>query len=130
MSIPHSNVDELHRCIDKCAVICTAYDIADILYKLLKGHYRYMGKNSWEHFENGEWQVDKSNKHLTNFINTNLSDLFVQRYFYLFENKDMYPDYMYMSTNMLKISYKLKTKQFISTVIKEARGFFDYHNDD
>jgi hypothetical protein len=122
--------EELTRNIDRCAIICTPYDIAGILYQILKGHFRYVGKNHWEYKQGGQWQLDKDNKQLSNFIYTYLSDLFVRRYMYMFEQKDTYPDYIYLSTNMLKVSYQLKTKPFISTVIKEARGYFDYHNDD
>jgi serine kinase of HPr protein (carbohydrate metabolism regulator) len=120
----------LNRNIDKCAIICTAYDIAGILHKILKGYFRYIGKNQWQYYENKQWQLDKKHRQLRNFIQTYVSDLFVKRYLYIFEHKDAYPDYICLSTNMLKVSYQLKTKQFISTVIKEARGFFDYHNDD
>lgn len=125
-----ASLASIHKSIDCCTIRCTPYDIAQILRKILKGHYRYIGKNKWEYWQNNQWQLDKQNKQLRDFVHTYLSDMFLKRYMYIFEHRAAYSDYIYISTNLLKVSYKLKTKQFISAVIKEARSFFDFQDDD
>lgn len=122
--------DPVQLKLNKCAIRCTAYDIAAILYKILKGHYRYIGKNKWEYYHNSVWQLDERNRKLRNFISTYVSDLFVKQYTYMFEHRNEYPEYADLCTNLLRAGYKLKSQQFISSVIKEARELFDYQNDD
>jgi hypothetical protein len=112
----------------------THYDIAVLLHKLFANDFRYHGKNHWEYYDVVEtiWKHDMRTQELKNAIKTHLSDLFVYRYTFWY-NKSLNSTNIYyrdISDNMLRIAYKLKNINFISTVIKEARAFFDIHNVD
>lgn len=124
--------------VDRIMISSNHYDIAILLHRLYKDKFKYYGKNHWKYYDDGEkiWKDDKKGEHLRTTIKTNLSDLFNKRYFYWYNlayntpNRDLHMTYMEKATYLLKISYNLKTYNFISTVIKEAKGFFDIYNDD
>ncbi len=129
---------EVNRIIDRCSSNITAYDISIIVHRVFKDKYRYKGKSNWEYLdESGVWLQDKSSTKLRNDIKSNISNLFLQRYLYWYDQcvnnggtdiNENIQSHM-MANKMLKISLKLKTNNFISTVIKEAKAFFDIYNE-
>lgn len=129
--------DTVDQLVDRVSFSSKHYDIAVLVHKLYKDKFKYYGKNQWKYYDNDEksWKVDKRTLRLKTTIKTNVSDLFSNRYLYWYNlsmnttNKDIQMTYMEKATNLLKMSYNLKTANFISTVIKEARGFFDIYND-
>jgi hypothetical protein len=115
--------------IDKCSSHTAPYDIAIIVHKLYKGCFRYKGQYIWEYYDQVEniWKRDQKSKRLHNEIKSYVSDLFVQRYMYLSERDDA-SEYINLKV-ILNMGCKLKTNNFISLVIKEARSFFDAYDD-
>lgn len=136
--LSESEAQEVYVYIDRCYASATHYDIAVLLHKVFKRDFRFIGKNRWEYYDNSEnlWKQDDKMLHLKNAIKTHICGLFISRYLYWFNksldvrNADESFHYRYISDNMLRISYNLKSITFISTVIKEARGFFDIYNAD
>lgn len=131
MNIPN---DEMNTYIDENGA--SHYDLAALLHRLYKNNYRYFGKRHWKYYDyvDSIWKHDTNTRNLRSAIKTNLSDFFLNRYFFWYdksiETHDKSEKMMYMekANKLLKISYNLKMDNFISTVIKEARGFFDIHN--
>jgi hypothetical protein len=124
---------DIYNYIDRYTMT-THYDIAVLLHKLFANDFRYLGKNHWEYYDTEEkiWKHDIRTQIFKNTIKTQISDLFVHRYTFWY-NKSLNSTNIYyrdISDNMLRIGYKLKNINFISTVIKEARGFFDIYNAD
>ena len=131
-------MEDTDEVVRRIPIFVRHYDIAIILHKLYKGKFKYHGKSRWKYYDDHEkiWKDDKRTEHLRNIIKTDISDIFTKRYFYWYnlavnaDNRDLQTTHMEWATNMLKISYNLKTDNFISTVIKEAKGFFDIYYDD
>lgn len=134
----NANIDDIHILVDRTSIYARHYEIAVLLHKLYIYKYKYYGKSRWKYYDDKDntWKDDKRTAHLRNTIKTHISDLFTNRYFYWYDlamngtNRDLQMTYMEKATNLLKISYNLKMDNFISTVIKEAKGFFDIYNYD
>lgn len=129
--------DDLNKCIDRCNQECTHYDVSVIVHKVLKNMYKYHGDGKWKYYDISDniWKNDMRNHKLRYDIKTVISDLFVVRSMYWFDqvistdiNQEVYAKFM--SEKLMKIASKLKDDKFISIVIKEARSFFDIHSDD
>ena len=132
-----SVLEDLNKCVDNCTNF-VHYDIAILVYKVFKKMYRYIGANHWEYFDvlEKEWKTDHRIHRFKNDIKSVIVDLFITRSLYWFDlsktlahdiHAEMRAKFMYQK--MLKASYTIKNDKFISIVIKEARGFFDIHND-
>lgn len=126
----------LYKCIDGCSSY-VHYDIAIIVYKVFKNTYRYIGSNHWEFFDivDKTWKPDIKCMKFKNDIKCVIADLFITRAMYWFDISKTYTDIheemraKFMYEKMTRASYTIKNDKFISIVIKEARGFFDIHND-
>ena len=127
-------IQDIYKYIDRCNIYTSHFDLAVLLHKIFKNKLRYCGKNKWQYLDNDKWQTDQRNKIITNWITSDISDLFLKRYFIWQANKssDVYESMIYDDrvNNLLKLSYNFKKSKFIYPVLKEARGFFDIHNDD
>jgi hypothetical protein len=115
--------------IDQCSSYTTPYDIAIIVHKLYKGRFRYKGQFVWEYYDQVDhiWKRDQKSKMLHNEIKSYVSDLFVQRYMYWTDRNEACEHINQKA--LLNMGHKLKTNNFISLVIKEARSFFDAYDD-
>jgi hypothetical protein len=129
--------DDVYTYVDRFNSNFTHYDISTLVHKVFKNNYRYMGGRRWEYLDLSDqtWKHDLKSRRLATDIKVIISDLFVQRALYWYDksqeitNIDSEIHSKIMSEKMLKASVKLKNQTFISTVIKEARSFFDFNND-
>ena len=105
------------------------YNIAALVYKLYKNKFRYKGRGLWEYLDtDGQWKVDKRTMKLRNELRSTVSNLFLKKYLRMSHESAEYMEER--SIEILRISYKLKMSNFMSTIIKEASAFFDIHGDD
>jgi len=132
------NVNVINSYIDQCNNNLTHYDISLILNIVFKKFYRYIGDKNWEYYDiqDESWKQDVKSQKMRNDIKTVISDLFSTRSLHWLRISEECSDInssihaKYLSEKMLNISLKLKNNTFISVVIKEARSFFDIHNND
>lgn len=128
----------INRTIDRCHCNLTHFDIARIVHKIFKSHYRYIGKKKWEYLDiqDNTWKLDHNKNKLKSDIKNIVSDMFLKRSLHWLSLSQLYTDINQqiqaniMYEKLVFASYKLKNYNFISTVIKEAIPFFDIHNDD
>jgi len=100
--------------------------------------YRYIGDKNWEYLDlvEKDWKPDNKCQKLRNDIMTIVSDLFVTRSIFWYNESEKLSDVnaeilaKRLSQKMLNASFKLKNNSFISVVIKEAQSFFDFQNNE
>lgn len=134
----NNNIEDVNNCIDRCSFNLTHFDVANIIYKIFKNKYRYIGNRKWEYYDTTEkkWLRDHKKVKFKSDIKIIVSDLFIQRSVYWkqqsLQEKDINTEIhaKMRSENMVMSSYKLKNEGFISVVIKEAQSFFDVFNVD
>ena len=131
------SIDAINRYIDQSSYNTTHYDISVIVFKVFKNLYKYTGVGQWQYYDlqDHTWKHDKNRHRFKHDIKTVLSDLFLTRYLYWYEqstcqNVDNEIHAKFMADKMFRACHKLKDDKFISVVIKEAKGFFDIYNDD
>ena len=130
--------DTIYEYVDRFNSNFTHYDISLLVHRVFKDKYRYIGDRRWEFFDISDnlWKHDPKSIKLETDIKTIISDLFVKRSLYWYDksqeitNIDSEIHSKIMSEKMLNASAKLKNHNFISTVIKEARSFFEIHTND
>ena len=77
----------------------------------------------------------KRKKKLKSDIKTVIADLFISRAMYWYGESNKVRDInqeihvKFMSEKMLRASHKIRNDKFIDVVIREAKPFFDIHND-
>jgi hypothetical protein len=130
--------DDIFTMIDRCNTNLTHYDVAVIVSVVFKDAYRYIGNRNWEYLNSSnEWVSDNKSSRLKMDIKTIISNLFMTRSLYWYNisseghidiNTEIHAKLM--SQKILKAGHKLMDNKFISVVIKEARSFFDIHNND
>lgn len=111
--------------IDNCITNNSDYDIANVIYKILKSNFRYVENNVWEYLENDIWYTDKKCEKLKIAIRNNVCKLFIERSIY-WANKtnSVNSKTEMMSSKLLFIGSKLKEDNYISNIIKESKQFF------
>jgi hypothetical protein len=119
---------DINNYIDLCVINNTHYDISLVVFKILKGKYRYIKNNIWEYLDkNGCWVIDKAQSNLKYSIKTDIYRCFIKRSIEWSENKKANNDNLentIMFNKLLFISSKLLENKFISSIIKESRQFF------
>jgi hypothetical protein len=141
--------------IDTCILNNTHYDIANVVYKILKDKHRYTD-NTWEYLKDAKvadatdatsdakvvdatdatsdakvWEVDANSERFIYSIRTIVCRAFTKRSLYWMDIKDddRYPDTEIISNKLLNISSKLKDNKYICVLIKECKQFFVYERD-
>jgi hypothetical protein len=124
--------------IDTCILNNTHYDIANVVYKILKDKHRYTD-NTWEYLKDATdatsdakvWEVDANSERFIYSIRTIVCRAFTKRSLYWMDIKDddRYPDTEIISNKLLNISSKLKDNKYICVLIKECKQFFVYERD-
>jgi hypothetical protein len=119
---------DINNYIDLCVINNTHYDISLVVFKILKGKYKYIKNNVWEYLDkNGKWVIDKGQSNLKYSIKTDVYRCFIKRAIEWSENKAGSKDNLdstIMFNKMLLISSKLVENKFISSIIKESQQFF------
>jgi len=126
--------------IDACILNNTHFDIANIVYKILSGKFRYTN-NTWEYLKTeaatDTWETDENGVRFIYSIRTLVCRAFTSRSLYWANataseasdasNADArYPDTEVISMKLLSISSKLKDNKYICLLIKECKEFFLY----
>lgn len=117
----------MENIIDACITSNTDYDIANVIYKILKDKYKYIENNTWEYFDNisNKWHIDIKNKNLKNAIKNDVCKEFIQRSIYWAnKTKTVNSKTDIMSSKLLFIGNKMKDDKYISNIIKECKQFF------
>jgi hypothetical protein len=129
--------------IDTCILNNTHYDIANVVYTILKDKHRYTD-NTWEYLKDAKvwdatdatsdakvWEVDANSERFIYSIRTIVCRAFTKRSLYWMDIKDdeRYPDTEIISNKLLNISSKLKDNKYICVLIKECKQFFVYERD-
>lgn len=123
-----SIITNLNKDIDYCIINGSDYDISIVVYRILKGKYRYLENNVWEYHNDKEdkWMVDYKNDRLKDSFKNLVCTHFTERS--IFWNKDeaklLHKDSEMISTKLLSIASKLKEDKYICTIIKESKQFF------
>lgn len=135
----NDNIEDINISIDNCNHHLTHFDIANILFKIFKNKYRYIGNKKWEYYDqtNKAWVLDNKTLKLKSDIKNVVSEYFIQRSLY-WHNKSTTDVHdisqeihaKMMSVKMINATYKLKSDPFVNVVIKESQSFFDLHNVD
>jgi len=120
---------DINNYIDLCVINNSHYDISIVVYKILKGKYRYIKNNVWEYLDkNNNWVLDIKQTNLIYAIKTDVYKYFIRRSIEWNDNKVLINNDILnnniMSSKILKISSKLKENKFISAIIKESQQFF------
>ena len=108
------------------------YDIAKVIYEIIKDTYMYNGNNIWSYKENNIWIVDDKNNYLKNEIKTNVNNYFIGRAIYWSQQSKEYEsinisisiDNQIKASRILQYSNKLKDNKFIFQIIKELKQFY------
>lgn len=117
----------MENIIDACITSNTDYDIANVIYKILKDKYKYIENNTWEYFDDisNKWHIDIKNKNLKNAIKNDVCKEFIQRSIYWAnKTKTVNSKTDIMSSKLLFIGNKMKDDKYISNIIKECKQFF------
>lgn len=119
---------DINNYIDLCVINNTHYDISLVVFKILKGRYRYIKNNVWEYLDSkGIWVIDKAQSNLKYSIKTDVYRCFIKRSIEWSENKIENKDNLdsiIMFNKLLLISSKFMENKFISSIIKESQQFF------
>jgi hypothetical protein len=126
--------------IDACILNNTHFDIANIVYKILSGKFRYTN-NTWEYLKTeanadadavitatDTWETDENGMRFIYSIRTLVCRAFTSRSLYWANAtaSEIYPDTEVISMKLLSISSKLKDNKYICLLIKECKEFFLY----
>jgi len=132
--------------IDACILNNTHFDIANIVYKILSGKFRYTN-NTWEYLKTeanadadavitatAMWETDENGMRFIYSIRTLVCRAFTSRSLYWANAtasdaknaSEIYPDTEVISMKLLSISSKLKDNKYICLLIKECKEFFLY----
>ena len=133
----NTTIDVINSYIDACSNLLTHYDVAIIVHKVFKNRYRFLGQSKWEYLnrDTNTWIADERKKKLKSDIKTVIADLFISRAMYWYGESNKVNDInheihvKFMSEKMLRASHKIRNDKFIDVVIREAKPFFDIHND-
>jgi len=113
--------------IDGCITNCSDYDIANVIYIILKNNFRYIENNVWEYLEDNKWYIDKKNEKLKHAIKTIVCKAFIERsIFWAKKTEKENSKSDIISSKLLFIGTKLKEdkNKYISNIIKECKQFF------
>jgi hypothetical protein len=106
------------------------YDVAKVIYELIKNKFIYCGKNIWKYIENNEYFLDEKQLKLKGELKSTVINQFILRSNYWddksFEetDKNVSLDYQFKSSILLQIGNKLKDDKFLNCIIKELKQFF------
>ena len=130
--------EDIAKHIDVCILNATHFDIANVVYKILSGKFRYTN-NTWEYLKTDAdanattWETDENTTRFIYSIRTLVCRAFTSRSLYwanaaeAAEAADVrYPDTEVISMKLLSISSKLKDNKYICLLIKECKEFFLY----
>lgn len=128
----HNN--EINKLIDNIISDISDYNIAILISSVFKNKYKYIGNNKWEYYNYSEniWQNDNKNKKLIYDINTNITNLILNRINDYNELKnlnindtDKYNNYDIINNKLLLIINKLHNKKYLNSIIKEVKSFLN-----
>jgi len=113
------------------------YDVAKVIYELIKDKFNYSGKNIWRYIDdNGENIIDEKQIKLKNVLKSTVINTFIIRSNYwddkaIVQNDINIPlDYQIKSSTLLQIANKLKDDKYLNCIIKELKQFFNNIIDD
>jgi hypothetical protein len=112
------------------------YDVAKVIYELIKDKFDYCGKNIWKYIENGENTIDEKQIKLKNLLKSTVINTFIIRSNYwddkaIVQNDiNIALDYQIKSSTLLQIANKLKDDKYLNCIIKELKQFFNNIIDD
>ena len=125
--------NNINKLIDNCIDTNSDYNIALVLFNVLKNDYRYIGNKIWQYFnhDTNSWLIDNNCTKLKHDIDTIISNKFIDRILYYsnlstnnYNDSDI--DITLIIKKLLLCSNKLKNEKYIITIIKEARALFEY----
>lgn len=128
---------ELNKLIDCCIDTDSDFNISKTIYFILKNKYRYNGNKKWEYYDtyNNIWRPDNKSNLLKKDIEILVTNEFLKRIEYWNimsknnkNNTDYINDCQVKINKLLICSNKIKNKNYIITIIKEARSLFEYEN--
>jgi hypothetical protein len=120
---------DVNKLIDSCIDKTSDYNIAVLIFYLLKNKYRYNGSfKKWQYYDNKSklWVDDKKNANIINDIQHYISNYFVQRIANLNTNINNVDNEL-KASKLIICANQLKNKKYILTIIKEARSLFEYN---
>lgn len=127
--------EDIAKHIDVCILNATHFDIANVVYKILSGKFRYTN-NTWEYLKtdaDATWETDENTTRFIYSIRTLVCRAFTSRSLYWADAADAadvrYPDTEVISMKLLSISSKLKDNKYICLLIKECKEFFLYESE-
>jgi hypothetical protein len=106
------------------------YDVAKVIYELIKDKFNYCGKNIWKYVENNENIIDEKQTKLKGELKSTIINNFIMRSNYWDDkslseiDKNISLDYQIKSSMLLQIGNKLKDDKFLNCIIKELKQFF------
>jgi hypothetical protein len=128
---------ELNKLIDCCIDTDSDFNISKTIHFILKNKYRYNGNKKWEYYDtdNNIWRPDNKSNLLKKDIEILVTNEFLKRIEYWNimsknnkNNTDYINDCQVKINKLLICSNKIKNKNYIITIIKEARSLFEYEN--
>ncbi len=112
------------------------YDVAKVIYELIKDKFSYCGKNIWKYTENNETVIDDKQIKLKTELKSNVINTFIIRSNYWDDKAigqndiNIALDYQIKSSILLQIANKLKDEKYLNCIIKELKQFFNNIIDD
>lgn len=126
------NVNYLNNYIDICiGSNGSHYDVAKVIYELIKDKFNYCGKNIWKYIENNESIIDEKQLKLKGELKSTVINRFIMRSNYWDDksmgetDKNISLDYQIKSSMLLQIGNKLKDDKYLNCIIKELKQFFN-----
>jgi hypothetical protein len=107
------------------------YDVAKVIYELIKDKFIYCGKNNWKYIENNENIIDEKQSKLKGELKSTVINNFIMRSNYWDDkslsetDQNISLDYQFKSSILLQIGNKLKDDKFLNCIIKELKQFFN-----
>jgi len=128
--------NDIDKLIDCCIDINSDYNISLVIYNIFNHKYRYNNNNNkWEYFNKNDnkWYIDNKSKFLKDDIELQITNKFIDRINYwnnisnINNNNDDYVNDCQIKINkLLKCCNKIKNKNYITTIIKEAKSLFEH----
>tara|TARA_B110000483_G_scaffold240513_1_gene321297 strand:+ start:782 stop:1186 length:405 start_codon:yes stop_codon:yes gene_type:complete len=124
----------LEKLIDSLIIDISDYNVASVISSILKNKYKYIGNNKWEYYDNKQesWINDIKNKKFISDINTNITNLVLNRIYYYeklkkinINNIDLYNSYDISNKKLLNIISKFHNKKYLNSIIREVKPFFN-----
>jgi hypothetical protein len=126
------NASYLNNYIDICiGSNGSHYDVAKVIYELIKDKFIYSGKNIWKYIENNEHFIDEKQTKLKGELKSTVINNFIMRSNYWDDkslgetDQNISLDYQIKSSILLQIGNKLKDDKFLNCIIKELKQFFN-----